>query len=731
MNFDQAKQTFIIEAEELLASMEDALLAVEGEVDTGESINAMFRAVHTIKGSAGLFGLDAIVHFAHTVESVLDRVRSHQMSLSRELVALFLECHDHLAQLIGQIQTNEEESPESKQTGERLISHLTPHLGTQSADAKAASSAKLLSRPEDQASGECSGHDCWHLSLRFSRDALRNGMDPLSFVRYLETLGNLVQRTPILEDIPTGDAFDPESCYFGIELDLHSEASRQTLEDVFEFVHEGSHIRIIPPQAKTAEYVQLIRELPGQEQRLGQILVASGCITSKDLEEALGSQRKESAGDPPSKARKIGTILVEDQAVPPPVVAAALDKQKKAQERQSSELKVIKVAADKLDRLVDLVGELVIAGAAAHASAAQTNNGALIETTAVMNKLVEEIRDNALSLRMVQIGDTFSRFRRIVRDVSQELGKSIELEVHGAETELDKSIVEKLSDPLMHIVRNAIDHGIEPLELRRERGKPDVGSLMLNAFHESGSIVIEVSDDGGGLNKDRILAKAIERGLVAEGASLSDSEITSLIFEPGFSTASSVSNLSGRGVGMDVVRRNIDELRGTVEVESYEGAGTTLRIRLPLTLAIIDGFRVGVEDTCYVVPLEMVIECLDLGPFLESEENHLINLRGEVLPFLRLREIFGIPGHAERERVVVVQFGDIRAGLVVDKLLGEFQTVIKPLGELFRHIKGIGGSTILGSGEVALILDVAQLIHLTSETRRYKPVGILPTHASA
>ncbi|HNX94003.1 MAG TPA: chemotaxis protein CheA [Holophaga sp.] len=348
-----------------------------------------------------------------------------------------------------------------------------------------------------------------------------------------------------------------------------------------------------------------------------------------------------------------------------------------------------------------------------------------------MNKLVEEIRDNALSLRMVQIGDTFSRFRRIVRDVSQELGKSIELEVHGAETELDKSIVEKLSDPLMHIVRNAIDHGIEPLELRRERGKPDVGSLMLNAFHESGSIVIEVSDDGGGLNKDRILAKAIERGLVVEGASLSDSEITSLIFEPGFSTASSVSNLSGRGVGMDVVRRNIDELRGTVEVESYEGAGTTLRIRLPLTLAIIDGFRVGVEDTCYVVPLEMVIECLDLGPFLESEENHLINLRGEVLPFLRLREIFGIPGHAERERVVVVQFGDIRAGLVVDKLLGEFQTVIKPLGELFRHIKGIGGSTILGSGEVALILDVAQLIHLTSETRRYKPVGILPTHASA
>jgi two-component system chemotaxis sensor kinase CheA len=316
---------------------------------------------------------------------------------------------------------------------------------------------------------------------------------------------------------------------------------------------------------------------------------------------------------------------------------------------------------------------------------------------------------------MVQIGDTFTRFRRIVRDVSQEMGKSIDLEIHGGETELDKTIVEKLSDPLMHIVRNSIDHGIEPLEVRRARGKPDTGSLSLNAFHDSGSIVIEVNDDGGGLNKEKILKKAIERGLVREGAALSDSEITNLIFEPGFSTADAVTKLSGRGVGMDVVRRNIDELRGTIEVESYEEAGTTLRIRLPLTLAIIDGFRVGIGAASYVVPLDMVIECLDLGPFLESEENHLINLRGEVLPFLRLREVFRMQGEIPlRERVVVVQYGDTRAGLVVDRLMGEFQTVIKPLGNLFKHVRGVGGSTILGSGEVALILDIPQLIQLAS-----------------
>jgi len=305
---------------------------------------------------------------------------------------------------------------------------------------------------------------------------------------------------------------------------------------------------------------------------------------------------------------------------------------------------VVKVSAEKLDHLVDLVGELVIAGASAHAKAQAGGGASLLEATVTVNKLVEEIRDNALSLRMVQIGETFNKFRRIVRDVSLELGKSIELQIHGADTELDKTIVEKLGDPLMHIVRNSIDHGIEPLELRRARGKPESGTLSLQASHESGSIIIEVSDDGGGLNKERILAKAIERGLVKGGAALSDQDIINLIFEPGFSTADAVSNLSGRGVGMDVVRRNIDELRGTIEVETEEGLGTTMRMRLPLTLAIIDGFRVEVAGASYVVPLDVVIECLDLAPFLESEQNHLVNLRGEVLPFLRLREVFQIPG---------------------------------------------------------------------------------------
>ncbi|BDU75529.1 chemotaxis protein CheA [Mesoterricola sediminis] len=715
MDMDQVKQTFITECQELLAAMEEALLGLEAQPDPAESINAIFRAVHTIKGSAGLFGLDPIVRFAHAVESVMDRVRGGQLALDGDLVGLLLACHDHLVVLIQEGTDAEGQlSPELGAEGDRLLEALVPWLKGEVATAAI--------RPEPTGH-PAAGRDHWHLSVRFAPTVLQTGMDPLSFVRYLGTLGRMVHMHALLEGLPAGEAFDPEQCYLGLEMDLETDADRKTLEDVFEFVREESQVRLIPPQAKVEAYLALIRELPDEEHLLGEILVAGGCITEYDLAEALRVQREAEDG------RKVGTILVQDQDVPAPVVAAALEKQKKAQDRQAGELKIVKVSADKLDKLVDLVGELVIAGASAQTRAAGARDGSLLESLTVVNKLVEEIRDNALSLRMVQIGETFARFRRVVRDVSKELGKAIDLEVQGAETELDKSIVEKLADPLMHIVRNAIDHGIETLEVRRARGKPDTGSLALNAFHESGSIVIEVSDDGGGLDRARILRKAVERGLVQEGAELSDAEINAMIFEPGFSTAAAVTNLSGRGVGMDVVRRNIDELRGTVEVESYEGAGTTIRLRLPLTLAIIDGFMVTVGEATYVVPLDMIIECLDLGPFLESEENHLINLRGEVLPFLRLREVLGSPGERPaRERVVVVQFGETRAGIVVDRLLGEFQTVIKPLGSLFQHLRGVGGSTILGSGKVALVLDVPELVQLAVGGRS-QPGRILPALA--
>jgi two-component system chemotaxis sensor kinase CheA len=344
----------------------------------------------------------------------------------------------------------------------------------------------------------------------------------------------------------------------------------------------------------------------------------------------------------------------------------------------------------------------------------------LNESTLRLARLVEEVRDQALKLRMVQIGPTFSRFQRIVRDVAREIGKEIRLEISGAETELDKTLIESIADPLTHLVRNAIDHGIETAEVRRSRGKNVEGVVRLDAYHDSGSVVIEVADDGGGLKRERIIAKAMERGLITDGSSLSDSEAFGLIFEPGFSTAEQVTNLSGRGVGMDVVKRNVNALRGTVELDSKEGEGTTVRIRLPLTLAIIDGFLVGVGNSSFVIPLELVEECVELGDEHRTADGdqRYINLRGAVLPFVRLREMFSIRSSASRrESIVVIRCAGQRIGIVVDDLLGEMQAVIKPLSRLFSRIQGIGGSTILGTGQLALILDVTSLLDLCLNTR--------------
>lgn len=746
MNLDQALHTFVAEAGELLVEMEDALLRLETEPGNEELVHAMFRAAHTIKGSAGLFGLDAIVAFTHVVENALDKVRNGELAVSGDLVAVLLPCRDHVERLLGFIPDMALDD-ETVAAGEALLGQLRRFMG-QSPAPQAAGTPPVVHEIRVEASGGgLVETDNWHISLRFGRDVLRNGMDPLSFLRYLGTLGKVVSVTTLADAMPPAAEMDPESCYLGFEVDFQSDADKATIENVFEFVREDSVIHILPPHSRVSHYIDLIRRLPEDDVRLGEILVASGALTRRELEEGLALQacpghqlpqfcrHKTAPGehadcaacvaDPnagctlaaaePSSSdpKPLGEILVEQKMVQPEIVESALDKQKQVKEHKAAEAKFVRVQADKLDALINLVGELVIAGAGANLLAQRQGDGALQEATALMSRLVEEIRDGALRLRMVQIGETFSRFQRVVRDVSRELGKDIELVITGAETELDKSVVEKIGDPLTHLVRNSMDHGIEPAEVRAARGKPAKGRLMLNAYHDSGSIVIEVGDDGGGLNRDKILKKAIERGIVSPNQNLSDHEIYQLIFEAGFSTADQVSNLSGRGVGMDVVRRNIEALRGTVELDSAPGEGTTVRIRLPLTLAIIDGFLVGVGDAAYVVPLEMVLECVELSDADRQALAHraYINLRGEVLPFVRLRDHFEVKGEgARRENIVVVHYGGHKAGLVVDDLMGEFQTVIKPLGKMFSRVKGISGSTILGTGDVALILDVPSLV---------------------
>lgn len=631
---DQALKSFVLESRERLADMETALLQVEQAPARGDLVNAIFRAAHTIKGSAGLFGLDHIVAFTHVVESVVDQVREDRIAITNRLVILMLSCSDHIGTLISEIEAERFAASEDiTARGNSLIEQLRRFLGSRAA-AGGADGASITR---------------WHISLDFDADVLRNGMDPLLFIRYMTRLGRIVDAAIVPGQLPDPEEMDPETCYLGFGIVFDSAASREKIESVFELVRDDCTLDIVKHDGQAP------------------------------------AERREAANAAP-RPRADAEAVVKTAA---PGTAS------------------VRVDADKLDHLINLVGELITACANVNLMAQRVQDSDLRESTCLLSDLVQEMRDSALQLRMVRIEGTFNRFQRVVFDVSRELDKDIRLVISGEETELDKTVVEKLADPLMHLVRNAMAHGIEPAQVRAQRGKPAQGTLRLNAFHDSGSIVIEVSDDGGGLKADRIFAKAVERGLVDAKRAMSVNEIHNLIFEPGFSTAEQVTNLSGRGVGMDVVKRNITAMRGSVGLSSVEHEGTTVSIRLPLTLAIIDGFQVAVGGNVFVIPLDAIEECIE---YAEQEGGNYLNLRGEVLPFVRIRDFFHIGGRApSRESIVVVRHAGQRTGLAVDTLLGEFQMVIKPLGKMFNHVRCISGSSIMGSGEVALIVDVASL----------------------
>jgi two-component system chemotaxis sensor kinase CheA len=756
MTLDDALKTFVIESRELLQSMEDALLQVEVTPDDADLINAIFRAAHTIKGSAGLFGLDHLVTFTHHAENVLDMVRAGELRITDDLAALLLKVCDQLNALIDRVDAGQDTDAATDQHSAQLVAELQAFAG--GSHAMGAGSDQTVFNhidvvEHDDSPWDVAETDNWHISLRFGPDVLRNGMDPVSFIRYLNTLGDVLSIVTLTEQLPPAADMDPESCYLGFELSYRSDAEKATIEDAFEFVRDDSQVRILPPRSKADDYLRLIRDLPEEDMRLGEILVSCGTLTRAELDAALDAQTAANMSQHPGDPRPptIGEMLVAQHVVQPAVVEAALQKQQQVKQNRGGEAGLIRVNADKLDEHINLIGELIIAAAGINLSALKSGVPELLEAASLMNRLVENVRDSALQLRMVQIGATFNKFQRVVRDVSKELGKDIRLEISGADTELDKTVVEKIGDPLTHLVRNSMDHGIESAEVRLARGKPAHGTLKLNAYHDSGSIVIDVSDDGGGLNKQKILAKAIDRGIVKPDQALSDQEIHALIFEAGFSTADQINNLSGRGVGMDVVRRNITDLRGSIEILSTEGVGSTMRIRLPLTLAIIDGFLVAVGDSSFVIPLELVVECVELSPdeVRAAHGRQQINLRGEVLPFIRLKDLFGVGETATaadattqaldvasqgsysrrpaRENVVVVQYAGQRAGLVVDTLQGEYQTVIRPLGQVFAGMQGVSGFTILGSGLVALILDVPGLVRRVSGQEAVR----LQSHRSA
>ena len=707
----QAMPAFISEAQEQTETIEQLLLQLEENPEDGELLDSLFRCAHTVKGSAGIFGLNKVVEFTHHVETLLDMMREGQVALSASLSTLLLQCNDQIKFLVGAANDDDADSDEQKDARADLVIQLRAVT-----EARAAPGAASVAAGAPAQAGQGGAAVHWVISARFGQEVFRNGMDPLSIARYLGAMGEVLQMRCSLDAVPSLVNLNPETCYLSFGMELLSTATREELEGAFSFVQEDCEVEIVAPETPQQKLAREIDELP-ETPRLGDMLVSVGAVTQDQLAQVLTAQGKSRVGA--AAPVKVGNLLETQAGVAPEVVEAALGKQQKIRENAPSEEgRYIRVQADRLDAVINLLGELVIAGAGATLLARQSRQAALTEASLQMNGLIEEIRNGTLGLRMVPVGETFSRFRRVVRDTAASLGKEVNFEIYGGEAELDKSMVEKIADPLMHLVRNSLDHGLEPPQERLAAGKSRAGRLTLSAQHETGSILIRIEDDGRGINRERVLQRAWNRGLVEQGVVPSDDAINMLIFEPGFSTAEQVTNLSGRGVGMDVVRRNIEALRGSIKLTSMTGIGLQVDIRLPLTLAIIDGFMVAVGPSKYVLPLESVVEVIESqrgAAKFDRTGRRVMELRGAVLPVVSLRTLYGCDAPAsERTSVVVIHSVRGRYGIEIDVLLGQYQTVIKPLGRLFKSLRGISGSSILGSGEVALILDVNSLGDLAS-----------------
>jgi len=696
---DRNRQVYKEEAQELLTELETALLELEENPEDKDLINRVFRAMHTIKGSGAMFGFDDIASFTHEVETVFDKVRNEEIKVTKELLDLTLASRDHIAAMLSA--SNSEAMVDQARGGElveKLRRMAPPPLESERKEKEA--QAVQASGYETNAPGQM-----FRVRFKPAKDLFLTGANPLALLDELAELGTSMAFAH-LDGLPGLEDMDPEQCHISWDVLLTTNSSAKAIRDVFLFVEDESDIQI-----------QLIdQDIPlGDDdtyKRLGEILLERGDISQNDLRRVL------------QEKKRLGDILLEQGVISKEKVEAALKEQEIVRQRRSERAasktvdkeaaSSIRVAAEKLDRLVDLVGELVIVQARISQVVNDSRDQTIKTLSEELERLSDELRDSTLSIRMLPIGTTFSKFRRLVRDLSSDLGKEIELVTHGAETELDKTVIERLNDPLVHLLRNSIDHGVETPEERKAAGKPASGNIRLAAKHSGGEVLITITDDGKGADPKAIRAKAVEKGLIPPDADLPEKECYNLLFLPGFSTAKKVTNVSGRGVGMDVVKRSIDSLRGSVVVDSELGRGTTITIKLPLTLAIIDGLQLQVGDEFFVIPLTLVEECVELlhkDRKSGSQEQRIINLRGEMVPYIRIRDWFQAPGSApDIEQVVIVGIDGERMGIVVDNVIGEHQTVIKTLGKMYKNIKGISGATIKGDGSMALILDVQSLV---------------------
>lgn len=668
-------EVFRQEASELFEVLEGALLDLGLRPDDRELVNSAFRALHTIKGSGAMFGFDKVASFTHEFETAFDRVRKGEIKPTQELISVALAAKDYIRALI--------EDPQSTDDviGEGILDDLKRFVSSDQPVAPVAGIAEAAAPVESKQPG-------WHLYLEFESHILRNGSNPLDLLEDLCKLGPCFV-VPVTDGIPFLDEMEPEDCYLKWDVKLHAACDKDAIDDVFMFVQDEMKLTLSPLEHVEAPapmpLFQLIDEEPAPEAEMPAPVVEAAAAPIAAQPAAKAEPKSEPKPEPKAEAKR------DDRGIA-----------------------TVRVQAERLDELMDRVGELVIAQARLTQLASSGSDLSIKMIAEEIERLASSLRDTTMGARMVPIGSLFGRFRRLIHDLSRDLSKPVEFVTTGEDTELDKTMIECLADPLVHLIRNAIDHGIEDTATRAANGKTEQGRIELAAVHSGAQVLVTVKDNGGGLNTARIRAKAEEQGLIAAGAVLTDHEIHQFLFHPGFSTAQTISALSGRGVGMDVVKRTIENMRGTIDLSTKPGEGTTVTLRLPLTLAIIEGLLIRVGEGRYIIPLSAVEECVELTAEDErSRGRNFLNVRGNLVPFLRLREIMSSSGAPDRhQKTIIISTGESRVGLVADQIIGNHQTVIKSLSKLHSDVTIFSGATILGDGTAALILDVAQLVAL-------------------
>lgn len=703
------QEVYVQEALELLDELESSLMELEESPDDMEVINKVFRAMHTIKGSGAMFGFDNIASFTHDVETVYDKIRNEEFGVTQNIIDITLKSCDHIKVMLGDLEYGLEVVEVKNLVDEfRQIAAGTEVTASPAPIEEPSKSQTIVEEISQKSPEVVDAQVVYRIKFAPHESVFMMGFDPLPLFEELKSLGE-TWITPFTSKIPLFSEFNPENFYLFWEILLTSDKSEDDIKDVFIFVEDDCDISIEVIDDGDPEH---------EYKRVGDILIEKGEVTQSSINEVL------------KEKKLLGEILVQEGLVQNESVDAALKEQKfvkevKEKKKEAVTASSVRVPSEKLDKLIDLVGELVTVQARLNQTSNQQQHPELQKIAEEVERLTWELRDNTMSIRMLPIGSTFSKFRRLVRDLSKELGKEIVLQTVGAETELDKTVIEKLNDPMVHLIRNSLDHGIEMPDDREKSGKERAGTVTLSAKHSGASVLIQIKDDGKGINPDVIRKKGIEKGLITEDSTLTEKEIFELILAPGFSTATTVSSVSGRGVGMDVVKKNIEALRGRIDINSVYGEGSTISLKLPLTLAIIDGLLVQVSNEFYIIPLSIVEECIELTKenLDSSHGRDIINVRDEIVPYIKLREQFCFMDEKpEIEQIVVCEIDDKRVGFVVDNVIGDHQTVIKSLGKAFEGLEGISGATILGDGTVALILDIQKLVLLMTDSD-YQSIG--------